>query len=257
MTSETEKVVRSVVAEGRATVTLDSPANRNALSAPLVTGVLDALDTAVADDAVRFVVLTHAGGTFCAGADLAEAAREGGPTRGTERIVGLLRRMITLPKPVVAVVDGHVRAGGLGLLGAADVAIAGGACTFALTEARLGLAPAIISLTLAGRLAPRAWARYALGGETFDATVAERIGLVTIAASDPTAALEEVAAAYAAASPQGLQATKSLVNARLVADFEAHAEAMTAWSAELFASPEAQEGITAFRERRPPRWATT
>lgn len=251
----TDEPVHHAAADGVCTITLDSPANRNALSAALVTGVLDWLEAAVADDDARFVVLTHTGGTFCAGADLAEAAREGGPAQGTDRLVRLLRRMITFPKPIVAVVDGHVRAGGLGLLGAADVVVAGPACTFALTEARLGLAPAIISLTLADRLVPRAWARYALGGRTFDAVEAARIGLVTVAADDVDAALDEVTADYAKASPQGLQATKALVNEHLVAAFDARASELTARSAALFASEEAQEGIAAFRERRPPRWA--
>ncbi len=255
MTSESERPVRWTVTGRSATVTLDSPANRNALSAALVAGVLDGLAAAETDDDARFVVLTHTGGTFCAGADLAEAAREGGPAQGTDRLVGLLRRMITFPKPIVAVVDGHVRAGGMGLLGASDVVIAGPACTFALTEARLGLAPAIISLTLADRLDPRAWARYALGGETFDAAEGARIGLVTVATDDVEAALVEVGAAYAEASPQGLRATKELVNARLVETFDAQAAALAGRSAELFASDEAQEGIAAFRARRPPRWA--
>jgi enoyl-CoA hydratase len=255
MTPDPVEPVRRAVSDGRMTITLDSPANRNALSASLVAGVLASLDSAAADAGVRFVVLTHAGGTFCAGADLAEAARDGGPAQGTERLVGLLRRMITFPKPIVAVVDGHVRAGGLGLVGAVDVAIAGPACTFALTEARLGLAPAIISLTLADRVEPRAWVRYGLGGETFDAAEAARIGLVTIAADDTTAALAEVASAYDKASPQGLRATKELVNARLVETFDARASALVRRSAELFASEEAQEGIAAFRARRPPRWA--
>lgn len=247
--------VHVVVEAGCATVTLDAPSNRNALSAALVAGILDGFGVAEDDDAVRCVVLTHTGGTFCAGADLAEAATEGGPTKGTERLVGLLRRIIGFPKPVVAAVDGHVRAGGLGLLGAADVVIAGPACTFALTEARLGLAPAIISLTLAQRLDPRAWVRYALSGETFDAAEAMRIGLVTRSVDDLAGAVTEVVATYRAASPQGLRATKELVNESLIADFEERAAELTARSAELFASEEGQEGIAAFRERRPPRWA--
>lgn len=254
MTSDRALPVHETVADGRMTITLDSPTNRNALSAPLVAGVLASLDAAAGDDDVRFVVLTHTGGTFCAGADLDEAAREGGPSKGTDRLVGLLRRMITFPKPIVVVVDGHVRAGGLGLLGAADVVIAGPACTFALTEARLGLAPAIISLTLADRVEPRAWARYGLGGESFDAAEAARIGLVTVATDEVEATLADVTSAYTKASPQGLQATKELVNAQMVETFDAQAATMTRRSAALFTSEEAQEGIAAFRERRPPRW---
>lgn len=237
-------------------VTLDSPANRNALSAALVAGIHEGLDAAEGNDRIRCVALGHTGGTFCAGADLAEAAAEGGPALGTERLVGLLRRLLTFPKPVVAAIDGHVRAGGLGLLGAADVVVAGGSCSFALTESRLGLAPAIISLTLAGRVDSRAWARYALGGEVFDTSEAARIGVATVAADDVARASQEICAAYAKASPQGLRATKELLNAEVVAAFDRKASAMQQQSADLFASAEAQEGIAAFRERRPPRWAT-
>ena len=118
---------------------------------------------------MRAIVLTHTGRTFCAGADLKEQAAEGGPAEGTQRMLGLLRAIVELPKPVVARVDGHVRAGGVGLVGACDIVVAGPATTFAFTEVRLGLAPAIISLTTLGRMTERAVSRYYLTGETFDA----------------------------------------------------------------------------------------
>jgi enoyl-CoA hydratase len=124
-----------------ATLTLDSPENRNALSSRLVGELAGHLRDIEADDAVRAVVLTHTGNTFCAGADLAEGAREGGPAKGVARLVALLRQIIELDKPVVAKVDGNVRAGGLGLFAACDVTVAGLTSSFALTEARLGLSP--------------------------------------------------------------------------------------------------------------------
>ena len=142
--SEADEVVHLRVERGIATITLDSPANRNALSAALVTQLAAHLAAAVADDAARAVVLAHTGTTFCAGADLAEAAREGGPGKGTARLVDLLRSILEAPVPVVGRIDGHVRAGGMGLVGACDVVIAGPSSTFALTEARLGLSPAMI-----------------------------------------------------------------------------------------------------------------
>lgn len=246
--------VAMTVTAGVARITLDSPANRNALSAVLVGAVNEGLDHAADDPDVRSVVLAHTGTTFCAGADLAEAAREGGPAKGTQRLVALLRRIVALPKPVVAAVDGHVRAGGLGLLGACDLVLAGPACTFALTEARLGLAPAIISLTLDDVLDRRAWARYGLTGETFDAVEAARIGLATRAVDDLEVAVEETVAALGAASPQGLAETKTLTSSVRLARFDRDAAGLGARSAELFASEEAQEAIAAFRERRPPRW---
>src|SRR5579875_3479727 len=113
-----------------ATITLDNPENRNALSRELVGAVTEHLDAAAQDASVRAVVLTHTGGTFCAGADLKEQAGEGGPAEGTRRMLALLQRIVELPKPVIARVDGHVRAGGVGLIGASDLALAGPRTTF-------------------------------------------------------------------------------------------------------------------------------
>ncbi|MFJ9621128.1 enoyl-CoA hydratase family protein [Streptomyces sp. NPDC101181] len=235
---------------GVATVTLDSPANRNALSAALVGEVREALAACAEDDTVRAVVLTHSGTTFCAGADLTAPP-------DPEAFVALMREMVALPKPVVARVEGHVRAGGLGLLGACDIAVAGGTSTFALTEARLGLAPAVVSLTLLPRLDRTAAHRYYLTGERFDAAEAARIGLVTVAAGDRDAvdqALAPVLEGLRRASPQGLAASKELLTATVLRSFDQYAEDLIARSAALFASDEAREGMTAFLERRDPAW---
>lgn len=255
MSATTEPLVRVTTDEGVTTLTLDSPANRNALSARLVGELCDHLDAVAENAAVRAVLLTHTGTTFCAGADLAEAASEGGPAAGTARLVGLLRQILQLPKPVVALVQGHVRAGGLGLLGACDLVIASPASSFAFTEVRLGLAPSIISLTVLPRLADRDAARLFLTGDTFDATEAARIGLVTEVADDTHDAVARVLTSLRAGSPQGLAATKWLTTRTVLAGFAADAEQLQAHSAQLFASEEAQEGIASFRERRPPRWA--
>lgn len=234
---------------GIATLTLDSPANRNALSAALVGEAREALAAAAADDTVRAVVLTHTGSTFCAGADLKAPP-------DPEAFVGLMRDIVALPKPVVARVDGHVRAGGLGLLAACDIAVAGEASSFALTESRLGLAPAVISLTLLPRVDRTAANRYYLTGERFDAAEAARIGLVTLAAGDVDVdkALVPVLDGLRRASPQGLAASKELVTATVLRSFDQYAEDLIARSAELFASEEAREGMTAFLERRDPAW---
>ncbi len=161
-----------------ARIALDSPGNRNALSSALMTQLEDRLAQASDDEGVRAIELTHTGGTFCAGADLTEA-REGGMAKGTRRLIALLRLIVEAPKPVVGSIDGHVRAGGVGLVGACDIVLAGPASTFAFSEVRLGLAPAIISLTTLPRLTARAAGRYYLTGETFGATEAARIGTLT------------------------------------------------------------------------------
>jgi enoyl-CoA hydratase len=248
-------VVRYTVDRAIATVTLDSPENRNALSRALVSELGAHLERAATDDTVRAVVLTHTGSTFCAGADLREQSGEGGPEEGTRRMLALLLSVVALPKPVVARVDGHVRAGGLGLVGACDLAFAGPSSTFAFTEVRLGLTPAIISLTTLRRMGERAAARYYLTGETFDAATAVATGLITAAADDVDAALEPVLTALRACSPQGLAETKPLTTAAVRADFTARAEAMQQLSARLFGSDEAREGMLAFLQKRPPTWA--
>ncbi|MFH8687638.1 enoyl-CoA hydratase family protein [Streptomyces anulatus] len=232
---------------GVTTLTLDSPANRNALSASLVGELRAALAACAADDTVRAVLLTHTGTTFCAGADLKAPP-------DPEAFVGLMREIVALPRPVVARVAGHVRAGGLGLLAACDIAVAGPASTFALTESRLGLAPAVISLTLLPRLDRTAANRYYLTGERFDAAEAARISLVTEAAEDVDRALVPILDGLRRASPQGLAASKELVTATVLRSFDQYAEDLVARSAALFASDEAREGMTAFLERRDPAW---
>ena len=249
------EIVHLAVDRAIATITLDSPTNRNALSAQLVGELGAHLATAGADEAVRAIVLTHTSNTFCAGADLAESAGEGGPAKGTSRLIALLRQVLLVPKPVVVLVDGNVRAGGLGLLGAADVVYVSSASSFAFTEVRLGLAPAMISLTVLPRLSDRAAAHRFLTGSKFDATEAARIGLVTAAADDPRAPLDELLDELRGCSPQGLAATKALLNESMLDTFDHRAEVLAARSAELFGSDEAAEGIASFLERRPPRWA--
>ena len=244
-----------------ARLTLDSPSNRNALSSALVRQVHDGLRRAADDPGVRSVVLGHTGGVFCAGADLAEST---GPSTGdaqtaaaarAHELTALLRAIVACPKPVIAAVDGHVRAGGMGLVGACDIAVAGPKSTFALTEARIGVAPAIISLTLLPRLAPRAAARYYLTGETFGPREAAEIGLVTSAVEDVGPAVAAVTADLAKASPQGLAASKALTTEAVLAGFDRDARRLAEQSAQLFVTEEAREGMLAFLEKRPPRWA--
>lgn len=244
-----------------ARLTLDSPHNRNALSSALVAQLHEGLRRAEADPTVRAVVLGHTGNTFCAGADLTEpsAASTGDPAdaaaaRAVE-LTAVLRSIVECRVPVIAALDGHVRAGGLGLVGACDIAVAGPRSTFALTEARIGVAPAIISLTLLPKLAPRAAARYFVTGEAFTADRAAEIGLVTVAVDDVTAAVDDLVAKVGLASPQGLAASKALTTAGVLAGFDRDAGRLAEESARLFVSEEAREGMLAFLEKRPPRWA--
>ncbi|MEU4085232.1 enoyl-CoA hydratase family protein [Streptomyces aureus] len=240
-------VVRTAHERGVTTLTLDSPDTRNALSAVLVGELADALTRCGKDGDVRAVVLTHTGNTFCAGADL----RDPPPP---EAFVGLLRKIVELGRPVVARVDGHVRAGGLGLLGACDIAAAGPSASFAFTEVRIGVAPAVISLPLLPRADPRALARYYLTGERFDAAEAVRTGLLTAAGDDVDAVLAPVLDGLRRSAPEALAETKALLTAKVLQTFDRDAADLTALSARLFSSPQAREGMTAFLERRDPAW---
>ncbi|MEE4021478.1 enoyl-CoA hydratase family protein [Gordonia sp. PKS22-38] len=263
--SDTTEVVHTSVAGGIATVVLDSPANRNALGVTLVDQLLAALASASDDPSVRAVVLTHTGGTFCAGADLSEALKSGmsvedASAHGTRSMIDLMRTILTMPKPVIARIDGHVRAGGFGLIGAADIVLAGPSCTFALTEARLGLAPSVISLVLLPKLTARATGRYFLSGETFDPGTAVRIGLATeaFASSDDLATgLDAVLTGIRRSSPQGLAASKALATASILSDFDTSADMRAAESAALFGSDEARAGMIAFLSKQRPPWDLT
>ncbi|MFF1448486.1 enoyl-CoA hydratase family protein [Streptomyces sp. NPDC058274] len=234
-------------ARGVTTLTLDSPENRNALSAPLVQDLAGALTRCGKDPVVRAVVLTHTGNTFSAGADLTQPP-------DPAAFVALLRQVVELPKPVLARITGHVRAGGLGLVGACDLAAAGPGATFAFTEVRIGVAPAVISMPLLPRLDPRAAARYYLTGERFDAPEAARIGLLTAASDDVDETLAPLLDGLRRSSPQALAETKRLLTAIVLETFDRDTAALTALSARLFASAEAREGMTAFLERRDPPW---
>jgi enoyl-CoA hydratase len=256
------RVVEYSVEGHVARLTLNSPHNRNALSAALVGQLHQGLRDAAADPDVRAVVLGHTGSTFCAGADLAQRSAQASTdpaeaaAEQSREMAALLRAIVESPLPVIVAVDGHVRAGGMGLVAAGDIAVAGPRSTFALTEARIGVAPAIISLTLLPKLTARAAARYYLTGEKFDAGVAAEIGLITMAADDVDAAVSALVADIGRASPQGLAASKALTTAAILEGFDRDADRLAAESARLFVSDDAREGMLSFLEKRPPRWAT-
>jgi methylglutaconyl-CoA hydratase len=256
--TSTAPVVRSHTTGGVCTVTLDSPHNRNALSSALVGELLTALRAATADDSVRVVVLSHTGPVFCSGADLAEAAAGGG--RGRWAAGGYADVLVTLtesPKPVVAQLRGAARGGGLGLVAAADIAVCPADATFAFSEVRLGLVPAVVSAVVLPRLTPRAAAELFLTGDEFTGVRAAEIGLVTAAV--PEAEVEAAVAAYVRSllrgGPQALAATRRLLQATPDARPLAQRVAdLAALSAAHAASPEGREGLAAFGARREPAW---
>jgi methylglutaconyl-CoA hydratase len=251
-----DKVLQVEVARGTATLTLDSPANRNALSRAMRAQLRAALTDALADDAVRVVVLDHSGRVFCSGMDLAEAAGGGAEEQGVREFPDLLQLIWNSPKPVLAAVRGPARAGGVGLAAACDVVVAGGSASFGFSEVRLGLVPAVISAVVLPRMLPHVAHRLMLTGEVFDAAAAAAGGLVDVVVPDDQVS-DAVAAqvtALAAGSPTALAETKRLLRARQAGlDFDP----LLQLSARFFAGEEGQEGIAAFREKRPARWVPT
>lgn len=246
-----DELVHYAVEDAVATVTLDSPHNRNALSQQLVSELFERLERAGADDEVKVVLVRQAGKVFCSGADLSEATTVG-MEEGARRIVALQRLIATLDKPVVTRVAGAVRAGGIGIVAGSDIAISADDATYALTEVKLGLAAAIISLTVHARMNPRAAALTTLGGEVFTGSQAAEYGLVTraVPAVELDDAVTELCAQLATGAAQGLRESKRILNADLVRRIDALGDDMATLSARLFASDEAREAMTAFLSRK-------
>jgi len=250
----TEDAVLQVdVSHGVATLTLDSPANRNALSRAMRGQLRAALADALADDAVRVVVLDHTGRVFCSGMDLSEAAGGGVQDQGVREFPDLLELIWSSPKPVVAVVRGPARAGGVGLLAACDVVVAGASATFAFSEVRLGIVPAVISAVVLPRMVPHVAHRLMLTGQVFDAEMAATGGLVDLVVPDADVDGEVRAQLVhlTAGAPSALAETKRLLRAGAP---PLRFDELLELSARFFASDEVQEGIASFREKRPPRW---
>lgn len=241
-----------------ATITLASPASRNALSAALLADLHDALDTATAPG-VRAVVLTHEPPVFCAGADLKErsAGGPGTPVPGSERMVGAIRRIMDADQPVIAAVKGPVRAGGLGVMAACDLVVVAPEVDFAFTEVRIGLAPAIIAVPILRRVPATRLAAAFLTGERFDAATAREIGLVShVAASvdDVDAVVAGLVSGILLGAPAAVARAKRILREVPGPDLTADFERMHALSDEMFRSEDGMEGMRSFLERRPPSW---
>jgi enoyl-CoA hydratase/carnithine racemase len=249
-----DELVHAAVADGVVTITLDSPANRNALSTRLVADLnaaLDVAEAAVAGGDGRAIVLTHVPPAFCAGADLKE--RRTGPPDSTP-FVRALQRLTDADVPTIAAVQGPARAGGIGLMASCDLVVVREDITFALTEVRIGVAAAIISVPILRRASGSRLASAFLTGEPFDAAFARDVGLVTHVTADVDGTVAALCHGIRMGAPRAVAETKRML--RLVPTLErddAFAQ-MRALSDELFASPDAMEGMAAFAEKRPPSW---
>lgn len=244
------------VAGGVATLTLNRPDNRNALSTVLVESLAAHLEEALARDDVRVVVLTGAGTTFCAGADLKERRTVSAVAGELPTFVKVFQMIRASSKPVVAKLNGHALAGGLGLACSCDISIAPERAMFGFTEVRIGVAPAIISVVCLPKLRAADAAELFLTGERIGARRAAEVGLINRAVADDQldAATDDVVAKLLLGAPNAMAATKQLLQ-RVQHMDEGAAFAWTATlSAELFASDEASEGMAAFAAKRPAAW---
>ena len=249
-----DRVVHYEVADGIATITLDSQHNRNALSRQLLADLHQSLDEAEAADA-RAIVLTHRGPAFCAGADLKERAAAGSAPADSSPFVRALERLMDAACPTIAVVNGAVRAGGIGLMASCDLVVVHDSTTFALTEVRIGVAPAIIAVPILRRVPPSRIAAAMLTGESFDAESARQMGLVTHVSSDVVSAVDDLCNGILRGAPTAVAATKRVLHT--VADMERTAafDAMAMLSNDLFNAPDAAEGMAAFAQKRLPNWS--
>jgi enoyl-CoA hydratase/carnithine racemase len=241
--------------DGIRTLTLDSPANRNALSARLLEQLEQALRDATTGANVRAVVLTGSGTVFSSGADLSERG-----AAAPNRMPAILTCMVESPVPVIVRVNGHARAGGLGLIAAADMAVAAESSTFAFTEVRVGVAPAMILVPALRVVEPRFLARATLTGERFSAAEAAAAGLLTAVTADEAALDAWVATqtqALCQSAPGAVRATKELLRSLPPQAWSEGLAAAAATSAWLFAGAEAAEGMEAFLQKRRPAWDST
>jgi enoyl-CoA hydratase/carnithine racemase len=245
--------VRYEVAGGVATLTMDQPHNRNAMTPALLNGLGDGLTAASADPSTRVVVLTNTGPAFSAGADLSGGAGDEAPRFG---LADVLAAILDSPKPVVARVAGHCLGGGVGLAAACDLSVANDEVRFGFTEVRLGVAPAIISVVCLPKLRRADALELFLTGERIPAARAAAVGLITSAVPEDEldAAVTALVARLLAGGPAALAAAKRLVFDVPALDRQAAFAMTTSLSQSLFASAEAAEGMAAFREKRRPAW---
>lgn len=249
-------------ARGVARMILNRADKHNAMNAQMISDLNAAALELAADDAVRVVVLTGAGGSFCAGGDLgwmqAQMAADS-PSRSAEagRLAGALGALNALPKPVIGRIQGQAFGGGIGLMAVCDVAVGVQGAKFGLTETRLGLIPATIGPYVLARMGEAMARRVFMSARVFGADEAVALGLLAKAVTpdDLDAAVEAEVAPYLSCAPGAVAAAKALalrLGAAPAPEDIAHSiRALVAcWEGD-----EAAEGITAFFDKRKPGWA--
>ena len=250
------EATRYAISKGAAWITLNRPENRNALSAVLVDELDTHLRAANEDPAVRAIVITGTDPAFCAGADLKNPPGKAGPGQRGVEFVDVLKFIVASPKPVIVAVNGAAFAGGLGLVGAADIVIAAEDAPMSFSEVRIGVIPAVIAVVCVPKLGTHHAKKLFLTGERFSGARAVEMGLVhrAVPKAQLVAAVEEEIAAICQGGPIAVTECKKLVTRVPQLSMEEGFAEMAVWSKRMFGTPEASEGMTAFREKRKPAW---
>ncbi|MGQ0742686.1 MAG: enoyl-CoA hydratase-related protein [Alphaproteobacteria bacterium] len=259
-----EQVQLDTTREGVAVVTLNRPEVHNAINAEIIDRLADIFTDLAKQDGVRVVIIEGAGKSFSAGADLEwmKAAADYTEKENFEdasAAADMFLRLRLLPQPSIALVHGAALGGGVGMIAAADIAIATADAQFGLTEVRLGLVPAVISPYVVEAIGSRAARRYFLTGEKFPAEEAYRLGLVHEVVPDKgalAAASEKIVDSILQSSPAAVARAKRLISACMKEFPDPELRLHTArFIAEARTSDEGREGIAAFLAKRKPKWA--
>lgn len=240
-------------------LTINRPDRRNALSRNLLRALHGAVVTSASFSEVRCIVLAGSGPVFCAGADINEFSQAEDPAilvADGEILARLLDAIANSPKPVIARVHGAALGGGVGLVAAADYAIADQSARFALSEVRLGLVPAVISPYVVRAIGRRRAQALMLSGTTIEATDAHRIGLVHQVVEEQAldAAIDELVSTLGTAAPGAMAAVKDLLDIVESGTPDIVRDQTIRILGERRMSAEGQEGMQAFLDKRPPNW---
>ena len=257
-----ETITISTDTRGVAVLTLNRPDKHNAMSGDMIADLADAAVQLGDDRAIRVVVLTGAGKSFCAGGDLnwmqeQMAADDATRAAGARKLAEMLSALNTLPKPLIGRLNGNAFGGGVGLASVCDVALATDTAKFGLTETRLGLIPATIGPYVVARMGEANARRVFMSSRVFGATEAQELGIIAriIPAAELDAAIEAEISPYLSCSPDAVAAAKALTR-RLGPTIDAAAtEATIDALVTRWKSRDAAEGIAAFFDKRPPDWA--
>ena len=244
-----------------ATITLDRPDKRNAISSTMIEELLEVLNAADGDAAVRVLILTGAGRAFCSGMDLETLQTIAGQTTeqnlaDSRQMARMFHRLYAFPKPLITAVNGAAVAGGCGIATFSDITLAVPEAKFGYTEVRIGFIPALVSVLVRRQMGEKRARELLLTGQIIDAAEALRLGMVTeiVAAENLLQRAHEVAAKFLEASPTSLRRTKRLLLQYNEKEVTQEIEMATQENAAIRATDDFREGLASFLEKRQPKW---